>query len=254
MERITSRKNPIVAELRRLAGDRGARRGTGLMLVQGHKLLAEALQNGLTPLTLLYSGEAPQLPTGTRAIPVSEELLAWVSPMKSAPELLFTLPIPADSGTIGGRILYAEELQDPGNVGTLMRTAAAFGFDGVILGGASADPWGPKALRAAMGATFRIKIWERPDAAAALAQLRDGHIPIYAAALQGATETAGKLRFPSSFALAIGNEGHGLSSETLAAADIILRIPMAPGAESLNAAAAAAVLMWEAYRERDEHV
>jgi len=254
MERITSRRNSVAAELRRLAVDRGVRREKGLMLAQGRKLLAEALQNGMTPLTLLYSGEAPQLPPETRTFLVPEELLAWISPMKSAPELLFTLSVPEDQGKPSGRILFAEELQDPGNVGTLLRTAAAFGFDGAVLAGAGADPWGPKALRAAMGATFRIKVWERPDTAEALAELADSGIPLYSAALQGDTETVGKLRFPSSFALAIGNEGHGLGTATLAASEKILRIPMAPGAESLNAAAAAAVLMWEVFREREEYV
>ncbi len=254
METITSRKNPVIARFRRLAGDRAARREEGLLLGQGRKLLEEALAAGGAPEAVLACAEVPALPSSAAVYSASPELLAWISPMKSAPDLLFTLPIPPEPGALRGRVLLAEDMQDPGNVGTLIRTAAAFGFDGVLLSGACADPWGPKAVRASMGAVFRLGVWERPDVGDALRELKAAGLPLYAAALARETETAGKLRFPSAFALAIGNEGHGLRPATLEEADKVVRIPMAPGAESLNAAAAAAVLMWEAYREMNEDV
>jgi TrmH family RNA methyltransferase len=97
-------------------------------------------------------------------------------------------------------------------------------------------------------------VWERLDSASALEELRTAGMPLYAAALREDALAAGRVRFPSELVLAIGNEGHGLSAPVLAAARKVLRIPMEPGAESLNAAAAAAVLMWEVYRERMEHV
>lgn len=253
-ERITSRHNPLVAEFRRLAGDKEARRSAGLLLGQGRKLLVEALASGLMPETVLTSEESPDMPDGVRCLRVTEELLAYVSPMKSAPEVLFTVPIPEERGPVFGRVLLAEDMQDPGNVGTMIRTAAAFGFDGILLAGSCADPWSPKAVRSSMGAAFRLNIWERPDVGEALEELREEGLPIYAAALAEKAERAGSFRFPERFALAVGNEGHGLGEKVLAAADKIIRIPMAPGAESLNAAAAAAVLMWEVYREREEHV
>jgi len=253
-ERITSRHNPLVAEMRRLAGEKEERRRRGLLLGQGQKLLTEALASGLKPETVLYCDAPPALPEGVRRVAVTEELLAYVSPMKSAPEVLFTAPIPEERGPVFGRVLLAEELQDPGNVGTMIRTAAAFGFDGILLAGSCADPWSPKAVRSSMGAAFRLNIWERPDVGEALEELREEGLPIYAAALAEKAEQAGSFRFPERFALAVGNEGHGLGEKVLAAADKIIRIPMAPGAESLNAAAAAAVLMWEVYREREKHV
>ncbi len=254
MEIITSRKNPVVARFRLLAGERNARREAGLLLGQGHKLLEEALAAGRKPAEILYCGEAPAAPTETRLYAAAPELLAWVSPMKSAPELLFTLPIPPEPDALKGRILLAEDMQDPGNVGTLIRTAAAFGFDGVLLSGACADPWGPKAVRASMGGVFRLGIRERTDPAEAMKELAAAGLPVYAAALAVPSERAGRLRFPPAFALAIGNEGHGLRPETISAAEKLVRIPMAPGAESLNAAAAAAVLMWEAFREMENDV
>ncbi len=252
--RITSRKNPLAAEFRRLAGDKTARRETGLLLGQGQKLLTEALASGLLPETVLYCAEAPRVPRSVRCQAAAEEVLAWISPMKSAPELLFTLPIPGEPGPVRGRVLLAENMQDPGNVGTMVRTAAAFGFDGVLLAGACADPWSPKAVRASMGAAFRLRIWERGDGEAVMTELEEEGLPVYAAALSEQAERAGSFRFPERFVLAVGNEGHGLSEAVLKSARRIIRIPMAPGAESLNAAAAAAVLMWEAYREREDHV
>ena len=254
MEQITSRHNPLVAELRRLAADKGARRESGLMLGQGWKLLYEALAAGFLPETVFCCGEAPELPENTRCYAVTEDLLAYISPMKSAPELLFTVPIPEEPGPVFGRVLLAENMQDPGNVGAMIRTAAAFGFDGVLLAGTCADPWSPKAMRSSMGAVFRLKLWERSGLPEALEELSGEDLPIIAAALGEHSVTAGTFRFPERFALAVGNEGHGLSPELLHRADKIIRIPMAPGAESLNAAAAAAVLMWEAYREREENV
>ena len=254
MERITSRHNPLVAEFRRLAGDREARRSAGLLLGQGRKLLVEAIASGRMPETVLTSEAEPDMPDGVSCIPVTEELLAYISPMKSAPEVLFTVPIPEEEGPVFGRVLLAEDMQDPGNVGTMIRTAAAFGFDGILLAGACADPWGPKAVRSSMGAVFRLRVWERTDVKDALEELREESLPLFAAALSEHSEKAGAFRFPERFALAVGNEGHGLSEEVLDASEKVIRIPMALGAESLNAAAAAAVLMWEVYREREGYV
>ena len=251
-EIVTSRHNPLVTAFRRLAGEREERRSLGLYLGQGHKLLTEALQNRAPVDTVLYCGKAPEVPEGVRLQPVSADILAYVSPMKSAPELVFSCRLPEKNAPMKGRILLAENMQDPGNVGTMIRTAAAFGFDGVLLAGACADPWGPKAVRASMGAVFRLTVWEETDTEKAAALLHGAGIPVYAAALSEENLTAGRFPFPDALALAIGNEGHGLSETLLRAADKVVRIPMAPGAESLNAAAAAAVLMWEVYRGRND--
>ncbi len=254
MERITSRHNPLVAQFRRLAGDKEARRSAGLLLGQGRKLLVEAIASGRMPNTVLTSETEPDMPDGVSCIPVTEELLAYISPMKSAPEVLFTVPIPEERGPVFGRVLLAEDMQDPGNVGTMIRTAAAFGFDGILLAGACADPWSPKAVRSSMGAVFRLNIWERGDVNEALEELEEENLPLFAAALSEHAEKAGFFRFPERFVLAVGNEGHGLSEALLDASEKVIRIPMTPGAESLNAATAAAVLMWEVYREREDHV
>ena len=245
MDVISSRKNPLVAQYKRLCGEKEERTALRTFIGQGRKLLDEAIRAGSTICSVL-SAERLDLPD----IPqyrVTEDILSYLSPMKSAPELMFAVRMPTESPLSAQKILLAEDMQDPGNVGTLLRTANAFGFDGILLAGACADPYGPKAVRASMGAVFRRKIWIT-ETEAALAELKRQNIPLYAAALSENCETAGRLQFPSRLAIAIGNEGHGLSRTLLNGADKIVRIPMEPGAESLNAAAAAAVLLWECYR------
>ncbi len=247
MESITSRKNPVILEYRRLAADRAYRAAQGLCLGQGGKLLGEALAAGRTVVSILSAEPLEGLDLAVRQYIAAPELLEYVSPMKSAPELLFTCRLGDPGPLAGDRFLLAEDMQDPGNVGTLIRTANAFGMDGVILAGACADPFGPKAVRASMGAVFRRPVWTltTPEAIRAL---KERGIPLIAAALREDAAEAGRFAFPRRLAVAIGNEGHGLTGELLDAADTVLRIPMEPGAESLNAAAAAAVLLWEIYR------
>ncbi|MBR5702304.1 MAG: RNA methyltransferase [Oscillospiraceae bacterium] len=251
MMSITSRKNPVIGEYRRLASDRSFREETRSCLGQGRKLLEEARSSGLALRSVMSAEPVEGLDPEVSQYRVTRELLEYVSPMKSAPELLFVCRLPEPGPVAGDRLLLAEDLQDPGNVGTLIRTANAFGFDGVILAGSCADPFGPKAVRASMGAVFRRSVWTL-SSAEAIRALRVQRIPLVAAALRADAQTAGECRFPPRLALAIGNEGHGLSSEMLEAADLVVRIPMESGAESLNAGAAAAVLLWEVYRRRGE--
>ncbi len=248
-ESITSRKNPVIAEYRRLAADRAYRAARHVCLGQGRKLLEEALSAGRTVISVLVPERLEDLEPSIRQYRAAPELIDYVSPMKSAPELLFVCELPEAGPVTGDRILLAEDMQDPGNVGTLIRTANAFGFDGVLLAGACADPFGPKAVRASMGAVFRRRVWTLP-AREAVETLRSQGLHLIAAALREDAQNLGDFAFPPRLALAIGNEGHGLSPELLNAADLVLRIPMEPGAESLNAAAAAAILLWEVYRGR----
>ncbi len=253
MEIITSRKNPVILEYRRLAADRAYRAAQSLCLGQGGKLLGEALAAGRTVVSVLAAEPLEELDPAVRQYIAAPELLEYVSPMKSAPELLFICRVEKPGPLAGDRFLLAEDMQDPGNVGTLIRTANAFGMDGVILAGACADPFGPKAVRASMGAVFRCPVWtfSTPEAVRAL---KEQGVSLIAAALRENAAEAGSFTFPHRLAVAIGNEGHGLTGQLLEAADTILRIPMEPGAESLNAAAAAAVLLWEVYRGGRWHV
>jgi TrmH family RNA methyltransferase len=244
MEIITSRKNPAAVHLKKLGTDSAYRRETGLYLCQGFKLYEEAVNSGAVIREIMFCGDRPLIPAGAVAYRAANELLDYVSPMRSAPELVFSCAIPEKGGMPeDGRVIILEDIQDPGNVGTVIRTAAAFGFSCVILAGSCADPYSAKTVRASMGAVFKTKIYQcGPE------DLRQLKLPIYAAALRNDAVNIQNISLPVSFALAVGNEGHGLSDILLQLASETVLIPMEAGNESLNAAIAAAVLMWESYK------
>jgi RNA methyltransferase, TrmH family len=149
-------------------------------------------------------------------------------------------------------IVMATDLQDPGNVGAVVRSAEAGGATGVMLTGASADPWGWKALRAAMGSTFRMPVVSATDALTGCDRIASAGVRVIAATPRdGPAMYEVDLRGP--VAIVIGGEGAGVTPDLLARADERLTIPMAAGVESLNAAVAAALLVYEAARQRRTH-
>ena len=237
MEQIRSRKNQYILHLRALAKSADARREAGEYVCDGEKLLREALQFGAEVTSVLWREAAAfSLPDGIAQYAADAELVEYASPLMHSPGPVFTVRIPAMRLPDPlRRVIVLEGVQDPGNVGTVIRTANALGMDAVVLTGACADLYGPKTVRAAMGALFRQPV------------LRANGLKLYGAAL---TDTAQDLRrVPlTPAAVAIGSEGRGLSAELLAQCDGQIIIPMQPGAESLNAAVAAAVVMWEIAR------
>ncbi len=144
-----------------------------------------------------------------------------------------------------GRTLMMESVRDPGNLGTMLRSAAAFGFSSVIMTSDCADIYNPKTVRAAMGAIFKLNIIRVEEAPSAIAAIRGGGRRVLAAALDEKAIRLGEFKLDKNDVFLIGNEGHGLSKEAIKAADKTVYIPMAEGTESLNAAIAAAVCMWE---------
>lgn len=246
MEEIKSRKNPIIVHLKKLGTDSSYRRETDEMLCDGEKLLQEALNNGAELTAVLTDGIKPlDLPPFVPVYKVEHDIIETVSPLKSPQSVLFScrIPTPGKSRSGSSSRVILEEIQDPGNVGTILRTAAAFGIGSVIMTGSCADPYHPKTIRASMGAVFRqcIELMELEEIAALKAQ----GIRLCGAAL---TEDSCDIRSITceNTAFAIGSEGRGLSEELLALCDEKIIIPMSPGSESLNAAVAAAIIMWEA--------
>jgi len=248
MERLTSRKNPLVMHLKKLGTDRSYRYECGEYLCQGIKLYQEALKWSAPVTAVLFSGEEPEVPVGARCACVPKDILESIAPMESAPDIVFSCRMQERDKSISpGRHIILENLQDPGNVGTIIRTANAFMIDSVILTGSCADPYNPKAVRATMGAIFRQKIIQL-DRAELLRRLREAGIPLYATGLDESCVRLNELPREGPIAVAIGNEGQGLSAELFNASDKRITIPMNPACESLNAAAAATVIMWELYR------
>ena len=241
MEIIRSRQNDLIKRFIALGSDAKARQKAGEYLCAGDKLLGEALASGAEVVCTL-AAEPIDAP-GLRL--VTPELLKAVSPLQNSPGPVFSVrmrPLPPPEAL--RRVLVLENVQDPGNVGTVLRTADAFGIDLVILCGACADPYNPKTVRASMGAIFR-----QPAVKTELAGLRPllGGLPLYGAAL--ALDAADIRSLPKEhIAVAVGNEGKGLTEGLLALCEGTAVIPMRPQAESLNAGVAAAVVMWEMVR------
>ena len=158
-----------------------------------------------------------------------------------------SLPPPPEKLT-GRRYLVLDGVQDPGNVGTIWRTADALGADGLLLVNRCADPFSPKTVRATMGACFRLPVYE-VEGEGLLPLLERSRLPLYATALRPDAVELGQVEL-GRCAVVIGSEGRGVSPELLAASGRAIRIPMRPRCESLNAAVAASIVLWEMGRDR----
>lgn len=250
VECVTSRQNGAVQHVKKLVSNRKYRRETGEFLCEGPKMWAEAMEHGWLVSTLLTSEEGIlrqyEGMTG-RSVLVSPELLSYAADTETPQKMIFTCRIPEQpEGLAGERYLVLDGVQDPGNVGTIWRTADAFGADGLILLPGCADPWSPKVVRSTMGACFRL-----PVICCTLEELLpmlDRHrLPLYATALREDTldiRTADLKRA----AVVIGSEGRGVSEPVLERCQLTLKIPMRERCESLNAAMAAGIVLWESRR------
>ena len=246
MEIITSRQNPLCTHLRKLAASASYRRQRGEFLCDSPKLLAEALKWHAPVREIAVTVDVPLPP---RQVEVPAEVMKSLSPMETPQGTLFICAIhtePLPEMLTGRRYVVLDTLQDPGNVGTILRTADAFHADGMFLVNGCADLYNPKTLRATMGAVFRCPVWT-VGAEELFALLKKSGIPLYGAALREDTLDARAVDY-NRCAIAIGSEGRGLTEGVLALCDRTIKIPMSEHCESLNAAAAATVLLWEAAR------
>ncbi len=254
LERITSRQNPLLVRLKKLGSDKKSRREAGCFLCEGVKLVEEALRwHAQVETLVLAEGTCPPpgLPGDTRLVEVPADVLKSVSTVDTPQGMLAVCRTPAlhpPERLVPGRYLVLDGVQDPGNVGTIWRTADAFGADGVFLLPGCAEPYSPKTVRATMGACFRLPLWEI-GLAELTALLRGANMPLYATALRADTADlrAADLRRA---AVVIGSEGRGVSQPVLDACALTLKIPMRERCESLNAAVAASVVLWEGWRNQ----
>lgn len=249
MDIITSTSNPVVKRLRALK-DAKARRETGLFLVEGEVMIFEALKCGLRPAEALAQAESEALDAlknaGARVYLAARSAIESACDTKTPQGICASFEITQkDALGCGARRLIAlDGVQDPGNVGTIWRTADAAGFDGILFGQGCADPYSPKVQRAAMGSGFRVPIREcvLTDA---LAEYGSRGYTIVTSALDGDDLYARAPLGDKGFILVIGNEAKGVSKLVQALSGMRLKIPMRGGAESLNAAVAAGILMYE---------
>ena len=251
MDRLTSRKNPVIRQLRALGRERSARAEAGLFIGDGEKLLREAIQSGAEIDTVLWA-ETPALlvPNAAHEFTAPAELVEYVSALSHSPGPVFTVRMqPKALPETLRRVIVLETVQDPGNVGTVLRTANALGMDAVILTGSCADLYSPKPVRSTMGAIFRMPVIEC-SAVDMKSLLMQHGLPLYGAALSDSAKDLRTVALDHA-AVAIGSEGQGLSRELLSLCDGEIIIPMRPESESLNAAIAASVVMWEMARTRE---
>ena len=250
MEYITSRQNSAVQHVKKLASNRKYRRETGEFLCEGPKMWAEAMEHGWVVSTLLTSEEEllrRYEGTPARSVLVSAELLSYAADTETPQKMIFTCRIPEQTENISGdRFLVLDGVQDPGNVGTIWRTADAFGADGLILLPGCADPWSPKVVRSTMGACFRLPVLNctLDNLMPLLKQL---NIPLYATALREDTLDIRDADLKRA-AVVIGSEGRGVSNAVLDCCEQTIKIPMRERCESLNAAMAAGIVLWESWR------
>ena len=248
-EELRSRQSAPVRFFRELARDADFRRENGLYLCDGEKLLQEVLRSEAEVCHVVWRDRRTDAcGTFEKEYLASSELFDYISPMKNSPGPLFSVRMkPETALSEPKRVLLLEEIQDPGNVGTILRTADAFDIDALILLEGCADVYAPKTVRASMGAVFRQNVL-RMTRADAVAACRAQGLPLFGAALSPRAQDLRKLNLDRS-AVAIGSEGHGLSEDLLRQCDGELIIPMSGEAESLNAGIAAAIVMWEMCRQ-----
>ena len=243
-ERITSRKNSLIQQVRKLLSSRKEREAAGLFVADGTKLLAEAVRwwPGLETV-ILSDGVEADVPDHVRIVRVPGDVMESISPMKSPQGALFLCRLPEKKElTVTPGMLLLDGIQDPGNVGTILRTADALEIPVVLLEGC-ADPYSHKVVRSSMGAVFRTSVveasWEQVAAAC-----KKAGIPVAVTALSDRAEDIRKAEL-NRCAVVIGSEGQGVRKEILSSADMELIIPMNERCESLNAAIAAAIVMWQ---------
>ena len=248
MESLTSLKNPRVLRWRSLK-ERKGRLETGSFLVEGVRFVEEALHAGwpLEALLIREDFEPPfPLPDSVPQFSLPEHVFAAVCDTRTPQGIAAVLPMHTRPAA-GSRLLALDGVQDPGNVGTMIRTADAAGLDGLILSPECADLFSPKVLRSTMGSIFRLGFSFPASLPDALSGLRQQGYAILSSQLDGEPFfRRGEIAPP--FVLIIGNEGNGISDPVKAQATHRLRLPMRGGAESLNAAVAAGIMMYDLMR------
>ncbi len=261
---ITSVENPVVKLAAKLAASKKERTQQGLFVIEGLRLCMDALQSGVKcryvfltsdALARHYNSLKLVFAADAKVYEVSDSVFAKMSDTKTPQGMLCVCELVdrrrsvADIDT-SGCYIGLERIQDPGNLGTIIRTAEAVGLSGVVLGEDCCDIYSPKVIRATMGGVFRLPVYVGDDTAAACEQLGKMGVATYAAVPDADACPVTQAGFTPGCVVFIGNEGQGLTPGLISACGSRLTIPMAGRAESLNAAMAAGIIMWEMVRPK----
>ena len=258
---ISSRKNELIKETAGLVRSVENRRAQGLFVVEGARLCYDALRSQALVERLFFTEKArdkyreyiePLMEKAREVYSVEPHAAELLSDTKNSQGVFAVCQLP-ESKTVEKlseeeKYIAVENLQDPGNLGAVMRTAEALGISGLILFGACCDVFSPKTLRAGMGAAFRLPVYEGGEFAVCSAKLHERGFSTFAAVPDASAEKVTECKFPKGSVMLVGNEGNGLLPQTIQACSRRVTIPMEGRAESLNAAASSAILMWEMVR------
>jgi TrmH family RNA methyltransferase len=251
MSVLRSRDNPRVRRWHALARDGRVRKAEGCAMIEGPHLLSACLDAGIKPRAVLVSETGASRPDisalvqrfGGAPVTLPDALLKWLADADSPAGLLAEIAIPAPAAPAGDCV-FLEGIQDAGNVGAILRSAAAFGLGRAVLSRGCADPWSPKVLRAAMGAHFSLALGEAGDFEAALRAFGG---TLVCTVVQGGRPLI-ELDWQGDAGWIFGSEGQGVSAAAASLAAVHATIPLAAGAESLNVGAAAAICLYERAR------
>ena len=265
MKSIESSSNPIIKEIKSLyrKKDRWAKKR---FIVEGINIVEECIDNGYPLIYIIYSNELLNVKGGRelfnkisshpKLIHITEQLYKEISNMETPQGIMgvsefniksiHELSLKRDLS-----LLLLDRLQDPGNMGTIIRSADAFGIDGIIITKGCVDVYNPKVIRSTMGSIFRVPIFHEDDPVLAINRLKKEGIKVYSTSLEGSMYTY-EVNFKVPFLLVIGNESSGVSSTIYSISDSLIKIPMIGDAESLNAAIASSIIMYESIRQRSQ--
>lgn len=257
MKRVDSRRNALFKSLAKLKDSARARRTENLALLDGPHLVGAYLERGGVPHAVAVTAAALDHPeiraliarvAPLEPVVLSDGLFRDLSPVTSPAGIIAVIPVPGARSVASGAdaCLLLEDIQDPGNLGGILRCAAAAGVSDVLLSRGCADAWSPRVLRAGMGAHFLLNVVERADLVS-FARAYPGQVVATAAR---APQSVFSAELTRATAFAVGNEGAGLSRELAAEADVVVAIPMPGKMESINVAAAVAVCLFERVRQR----
>lgn len=256
MLEITSKENKHIKNCVKLVSSKKYRKETGLFVAEGLRLCEDALKSGQRAVQAFLTPETAQKPQAMEIVAqaqeaflISPEVAAKISDTQT-PQGIFCVFKILDNHSLvdtmkGKRFVVLSSLQDPGNLGTIIRTSEAFAMDAIIMSADCPDIYSPKVLRATMGGVFRIPIITVENISGAIEYLRQEQVSVYAAALSKESVPITKVDLGGRTAVVIGNEGNGLSAEVISCCTKSVIIPMAGNAESLNAAIAASIAIWE---------
>lgn len=262
MIEITSLKNPIIKEIKGLYRKKD-RWESRLFLMEGIKIIEEAISNNINLKYIIFNKKLLSMVDGQNFYSKNTSFSSFINVPDNVFKEISDTDNPQGVLAVGefklnsfdndldyiSSLLFLDGLQDPGNMGTIIRTSDAFKLNGIILGENCVDPYNPKVVRATMGSIFRVPIYCAKNNIECFMKLKDKGFKIYATSLDGSVPNY-EVDYNERYVITIGNESRGVNENILKIADQLIKIPMPGNAESLNAGVAASIIMYEAMKQR----